>query len=257
MRFSLSCYGFYFSCRKSRRRRRGGSASFHSCFPRLSHPRALTIITIIIVISSSSSSISCAPTLPSQPPAARPAVTHVAAGGAVARWLRRRQPCRGRQYGEWQWKRQWGQGARVYLPHQPARRRRAFWLWLTKAGLSSLAAADDATVGSTLTNARGQSVTITRIVSTANAAIINPVTATGTILAADHGTPLLAASHPIWIAPMLLSSSVVRTVVNGALLASGDVATVGMGAAVVLAKFTTTLAVARIATKALRRTRSA
>jgi hypothetical protein len=119
----------------------------------------------------------------------------------------------------------------------------------------ALAAAATAVVGASLTDAHGRSTTISRIVETLDAPIINPVTASGTILAADRGAPLLAASHPIWIAPLLLSSSLVRSTVNGALLVCGDVSSVGLGAAVVLAKLAATLGGIRFAAKALRRKR--
>ena len=66
-----------------------------------------------------------------------------------------------------------------------------------------LAAARTVRVGSTLTDAHGRQTAITSVDATRDG-IINPVTAAGTLLAADGGEPYLAASHPIWIAPHIL-----------------------------------------------------
>ena len=68
-----------------------------------------------------------------------------------------------------------------------------------------LAAAHTATRGSLLINARGETVTVTRVTQSAKAErVVNPVTASGTLLASDRGEPLLAAAHPAWIAEAAL-----------------------------------------------------
>jgi len=85
-----------------------------------------------------------------------------------------------------------------------------------------LAAAADAKVGSSLVDAKGDAVTVKRVTKT-QGAVINPVTVSGTILASDEGSPLLAASHPFWIAPAVFESSLIRAVVNAGLFVAGDV----------------------------------
>lgn len=84
----------------------------------------------------------------------------------------------------------------------------------------ALVAASEAKAGSVLTTAEGE-VAVTRVTKS-EAGIINPVTATGTILGSDASAPILAASHPIWIAPLMLESSVARSVANAALYFVGN-----------------------------------
>merc|ERR1719183_398615 len=65
-----------------------------------------------------------------------------------------------------------------------------------------LAAARDVKPGSNLDGAKVESATLT------TGAIINPVTTSGYILAAGpKGTPVVASSHPEWIAPFMLSAT--------------------------------------------------
>ena len=106
-----------------------------------------------------------------------------------------------------------------------------------------LAAASDAKVGSTLTRADGSATKVLRIAYAEAAVIINPVTASGTILASDFGAPVLAASHPIWIAPLVLRSPFVRALVNGAVYIVGDVTNMMFFGIILLAKVAATLAV--------------
>jgi len=115
------------------------------------------------------------------------------------------------------------------------------------------AAASTAKVGTSLVNARGRAVRITRVDVLNEAKVINPVTTTGTILASDNGAPVLAASHPIWIAPLVASSSTVRGIVNAALAYVGDVPSVSAGVRLALAKAASTVIVLNVASKALRR----
>ena len=89
----------------------------------------------------------------------------------------------------------------------------------------ALVAASEATVGAVL-ECRAEvgaaaKVVVERVEKT-RGAVINPVTAAGTLLASDRGPPVLAASHPIWIAPILVGSVVARALVNAALGAVGD-----------------------------------
>lgn len=84
----------------------------------------------------------------------------------------------------------------------------------------ALVAASEAKAGSVLTTAEGE-VAVARVTKS-EAGIINPVTATGTILASDASAPILAASHPIHIAPLMLESSVARSVANAALYFVGN-----------------------------------
>ena len=57
------------------------------------------------------------------------------------------------------------------------------------------------------------------------AAIINPVTASGTIVADG----VLAASNPLWIASLTVDAPLARAVVNAVLYAVGDVDSVAAG----------------------------
>jgi len=100
----------------------------------------------------------------------------------------------------------------------------------------ALKAARDATRGSLLIDANGKATRITRITHSRDT-VINPVTAAGTILASDAGAPLLVASHPMWIAPLLLATPVLRIVANAAIAASGDAVTVASFATSLVAKF--------------------
>ena len=104
-------------------------------------------------------------------------------------------------------------------------------------------AATEAKVGSIL------STGVVKRVTKSEGAIINPVTASGTILASDAGAPVLAASHPIWIAPLVLESSLARAVINSALFFAGDVGSIAQGVVSVLAKIAATLAVVTLARK--------
>jgi len=113
----------------------------------------------------------------------------------------------------------------------------------------TLVAADDAKVGSTLMSAGGKAIAVERIAK-GEGAIINPVTASGSLLASDgRGMPVLAASHPIWIAPFVLDSPTARAVVNLALGYVGDVDTLAQGVGVGLTKLAITLAVVWMAAK--------
>ena len=96
-------------------------------------------------------------------------------------------------------------------------------------------AASEATVGSHLMTADGESAAVTRVVASV-AEVINPVTATGTILASDDGAPVLAASHPIWIAPLLVENAAARAVANAAMYVAGDVVDALTFAGVVILK---------------------
>ena len=108
-----------------------------------------------------------------------------------------------------------------------------------------LAAARDITLGSALSDARGAFVKVTRIThSKSRAAVINPVTSSGTILASDEGTPVLATSHPIWIALFVLETSFGRMLVNGGLWYVGDVVSVVDGVSRATAKLATTSVIA-------------
>jgi len=105
-----------------------------------------------------------------------------------------------------------------------------------------LVAAAEAIVGAVLTSSDGTSMTIGRIESGA-APVINPVTESGTILASDVGEPVLAASHPYWIAQLVLESPTARTVVNAALYAVGDVPSIAAGFTALLIKSTVILGI--------------
>jgi len=116
-----------------------------------------------------------------------------------------------------------------------------------------LAAVRDVVVGSVLTTTHATTTTVTHVTPLSRGPVVNPTTASGTILASDHGEPLLAASHPIWIAPLLLSSPTARIVANVALSLAGDAASKATFAAVVLAKIGGTIAILRFAGTAVAR----
>jgi len=98
-----------------------------------------------------------------------------------------------------------------------------------------LAPAAEAKIGASLTGPHGTSTTVKRIHSSA-APVVNAVTASGTILASDGGRPVLAASHPAWIAHLVVESPSARAVINAALMAAGDVPSIAAGVGVVCAK---------------------
>jgi len=117
-----------------------------------------------------------------------------------------------------------------------------------------LQAASEVRVGSTLTNDRGtDATTVLRVTHTRGRAVINPVTVAGTILATDKGTPVLAASHPIWISPLLLASPAARTAANVALAIVGDSCGAVSFAAVLVVKILAALAVVRLAKASVNR----
>lgn len=112
----------------------------------------------------------------------------------------------------------------------------------------NLEAAAEAIVGSYLSDGRGGTLTITSIsVSAQPLLVINPVTASGTLLVSDDGDPVLAASHPHWIAPLILESATVRTLVNAALITVGDICGSARFAATLIAKLAATVALAALA----------
>lgn len=118
-----------------------------------------------------------------------------------------------------------------------------------------LMAAAEARVGSTLTTADGRSVTVTRMETTTDftATVINPVTASGTLLADGY----LAASHPIWIAPYVLACDPIRVLVNAALLAVGGDVCDGLSfGLLLLAKTAALVAVSRMILSTKRATRT-
>ena len=114
-----------------------------------------------------------------------------------------------------------------------------------------LAAARDAVEGSTLTSADGIPIVIQHI-SKAERVIINPTTAAGTLLASDEGAPVLAASHPIHVAPAVLTSPSARALINAALVFCGDVKSIGHGIAFAFLKLAATLATIAAAATAFR-----
>jgi len=119
-----------------------------------------------------------------------------------------------------------------------------------------LAAASEVVAGSLLRAADGSPIAVARV-TTRVAPVINPVTVAGSILASDgDGAPLLAASHPIWIAPLLLESPMARAITNGALLLVGDVASIADGALYVLAHLAAAISLVRLVTRAARSTMS-
>jgi hypothetical protein len=86
----------------------------------------------------------------------------------------------------------------------------------------ALVAASEAKVGSALSTAANGDAALVMRVEKQLGAVINPVTDAGTLLASDAGPPVLAASHPIWIAPLLLSSPTTLYAANAALRFVGD-----------------------------------
>ena len=105
-----------------------------------------------------------------------------------------------------------------------------------------LVAAAEAKVGSTLTNTEGDSVAVERITKS-EGAIINAVTASGTILADG----VLAASNPLWVASLTVDAPIARAVVNAVLYAVGDVDSIAAG----FVKVAATLALAAAALRKL------
>jgi len=59
-------------------------------------------------------------------------------------------------------------------------------------------------VGMHLVGAEGQPLVVRQITLQKSATVINPITTAGTILAIDVGTPVLAATHPEWVAHTML-----------------------------------------------------
>jgi hypothetical protein len=117
---------------------------------------------------------------------------------------------------------------------------------------AALMAAAGAKVGSFLTLANGNTVSVTRISEGPAVPVINPVTASGTILASDHGAPVLAASHPAWLAPLVVKSLLARSAVNAAVLVVGDVTDATDFTAILFAKVGAAAAVAAVTAKVLR-----
>jgi len=71
----------------------------------------------------------------------------------------------------------------------------------------AFAAARTVLPGSSVTLATGEAATVLRVVAAPRATIINPMTASGTILAVADGEPIVAATHPEWISEYMLSGS--------------------------------------------------
>lgn len=117
----------------------------------------------------------------------------------------------------------------------------------------ALVAAADAKIGSTLTNAKGESVAIKRITKADGAAVINPVTASGTILASDTGAPIVAASHPYRMAQHVVDAPALRAVINAALFLAGDCSSVGAGLSSALLKIAAALAISGFSAMVVRR----
>ena len=86
----------------------------------------------------------------------------------------------------------------------------------------ALVAAAAAKVGSSLMGGDGTIVTVEHVTEDEAVLVINPVTASGTILASDTGAPVLAASHPMWIAASVVNSPLIRAFVNFVILFVGD-----------------------------------
>jgi len=107
---------------------------------------------------------------------------------------------------------------------------------------STLVAAAEVKVGDVL------SVGAVKRVTVSTGAVINAVTADGTIAASDGSALILAASNPIWIAPLIIVSPVVRALINTALFAVGDVDSVGAGASATLTVLAALVAKAAAAT---------
>ena len=95
-------------------------------------------------------------------------------------------------------------------------------------------------------------------ITTSKGAVINPVTASGTILAADHGAPVLATTYgSLAVARIMLGSTVARVLINAGVYVAGDVNSVTEGVSRVVGatlalvvKIGATLAVAGLALKA-------
>ena len=103
----------------------------------------------------------------------------------------------------------------------------------------ALVAAADAKVGSLLSTGAIERIT------KGEAAIINPVTVSGTIVADG----ILATSNPYWIASVTVDAPLTHALVNCALFAAGDVDSVSEGFAKVMA----TLALAALVVKSMRK----
>lgn len=87
----------------------------------------------------------------------------------------------------------------------------------------ALVAAGAVAPGAQLIDGLGRSRRVARVTAAAAAAVINPVTDAGTILVSERdGAPLLAACHPIWIAPLATQSMVVRAIVNVLAVLAGE-----------------------------------
>ena len=65
-------------------------------------------------------------------------------------------------------------------------------------------AARHVAVGMLLVGAEGQPLVVRHITSQKIATVINPITTAGTMLASDAGTPVLASTHPEWVAHTML-----------------------------------------------------
>jgi len=119
----------------------------------------------------------------------------------------------------------------------------------------ALAAASAAIVGSKLITARGEAV-VTKVTTATAASVVNPVTAAGTILAsAAVGAPILAASHPIHFAPLLLASPTALAFANAALLLVGDsieYASAATFCGIAAVKLAATLVVGRLVARLVR-----
>lgn len=102
-----------------------------------------------------------------------------------------------------------------------------------------LVAAAEVKVGSLL------STGVVKRITKSEGAIINPVTASGTIFADG----VLAASNPMWIASLTVNAPLTRVIVNAALYVAGDVDSVGAGFGNVLMKVAVMLVAATLALK--------
>lgn len=104
----------------------------------------------------------------------------------------------------------------------------------------ALAAAADAKEGSILSNG------VVNHITKGKGAIINPVTASGTILAVDSGEPVLATTYgSLPIAQVMLGSTVARVLINAGMYVAGDVGSVATGLGTLLLKLAATLTIAR------------
>ena len=117
----------------------------------------------------------------------------------------------------------------------------------------ALVAAREARVGAALRTIKRDAAIIQRITVAEEAAVINVVTVSGCLLLIDapaangangEVAPVLVASHPIWLAPWVLESPVIRVLANALLLAAGDVDTIMAGVARVLTKLVASCAAA-------------